>query len=216
MPGELLDQQLVDGGAAVHERGGQDGERAAVLEAAGGAEEPLGRRERGGVDAAGQGAAGRRAGDVVGAAQPGQPVDQHDDVVAELDQPLGPLDGELGDRGVVGRRLVERRRDHLALDRALEVGDLLGPLVDQDHHQVALGVVGGDRGGHRLQDLRLAGLGGRDDQAALALADRRDDVDDPADQVVRAGLEPEPLRAGGPASAGRSRPGSWPTRGRRR
>ena len=39
----------------------------------------------------------------------------------------------------------------------------------------------------------LPALAGRDDQAALALADRGGDVDDPADQVVRLGLEAQPL-----------------------
>ena len=88
---------------------------------------------------------------------------------------------------------VEGRGDDLALDRPLEVGDLFRPLVDEHDHQVALGVVGGDRVGDRLHDHRLAGLGRRHDQAALALADRGDDVDDPADQVARLGLEAQPL-----------------------
>ena len=96
------------------------------------------------------------------------------------------------DRVVAGGP-VEGRGDDLALDRALEVGDLLGPLVDEHDHQVALGVVGGDRVGDRLHDHRLAGLGRRHDQAALALADRRGDVDDAADQVGRLGLEAQPL-----------------------
>ena len=61
--------------------------------------------------------------------------------MTELDQPLGPLDGQLGDAGVVLGRAVEGRGDDLALDRALHVGDLLGPLVDEDDHEVALGVV---------------------------------------------------------------------------
>ena len=39
----------------------------------------------------------------------------------------------------------------------------------------------------------LPALGGRDDQAALALADRRDQVDDPRGQDVRLGLEAQPL-----------------------
>ena len=90
-------------------------------------------------------------------------------------------------------RAVERRGDDLALGGPLEVGDLLGPLVDEDDHQVALGVVGHDRVGDRLHDHGLAGLGRRDDQAALALADRGGDVDHPADQVARLGLEPQPL-----------------------
>src|SRR5439155_547086 len=67
------------------------------------------------------------------------------------------------------------------------------PLVDQDHHQVALGVVPRDRVGDGLQHHRLAGLGRRDDQAALALADRRDQVDDPRRQLRPLGLQPQPV-----------------------
>ena len=55
------------------------------------------------------------------------------------------------------------------------------------------GLFVGDRVGDRLQDHRLAGLGRRDDQAALALADRGDEVDDPARQVARLGLQAQPL-----------------------
>jgi hypothetical protein len=47
--------------------------------------------------------------------------------------------------------------------------------------------------GDLLHDDRLAGLRGRDDEAALALADRGDDVDDPGRQVVRLVLEAEPV-----------------------
>ena len=135
----------------------------------------------------------RRRGQVVGPAEPGDRVEQHDHVVAQLDQPLGPLDGQLGDRGVVLRRPVEGGGDDLALDRALHVGDLFGPLVDEHDHQVALGVVARDRVGDRLQHHRLAGLRRRHDQRPLALADRHDQVDDPGGEDVRLGLQPQPL-----------------------
>src|SRR5208282_2886842 len=90
-------------------------------------------------------------------------------------------------------RPVEGRVDDLALDRALHVGDFFGPLVHQHHHQVALGVVLGDRVRDRLHDERLARLGRRHDQAALALADRGHQVDDPGGHVGRLGLQPEPF-----------------------
>ena len=162
----------------------------------------LGGYSAAGVDPAGQGAPAGRGGEVVRAAEPGQPVEQHDHVVAELDQPLGPLDRELGDRRVVGRRPVERRGDHLALDRALEVGDLLGPLVDQHHHQVALGVVGGDR-------VRRSTAGSwscrrwparRSGRAGPCRSARRGRCTRPM-RLSGPGLEAQPLGAGGPASA---------------
>jgi hypothetical protein len=102
-----------------------------------------------------------RGGQVVGATQSRDRVEEDDDVVAHLDQALGALDGQLGDRGVVVGRTVEGGGDDLTLDRALHVGDLLGALVDEHDHEVALRVVDRDRVGDRLQDDGLAGLGRR-------------------------------------------------------
>src|SRR6188508_912256 len=45
---------------------------------------------------------------------------------------------------VARRGLVEGRGDDLALERALHLGHFLGPLVDEQHHHVALGIVGAD------------------------------------------------------------------------
>ncbi|HEY2056757.1 MAG TPA: hypothetical protein VGH57_00190 [Amycolatopsis sp.] len=45
----------------------------------------------------------------------------------------------------------------------------------------------------RLQHRGLAGLRRRDDQRALPLPDRRDEVEHPGGQLVAAGLEDEPL-----------------------
>ena len=104
-----------------------------------------------------------------------------------FDQALGLLDHHLGNLDVARRRLVEGRGDDLALHRALHVGDFFRPLVDQQHDQVALGMVGRDRVGDVLQEHGLAGARRRDDQAALALADRRDDVDDARREVLVVG-----------------------------
>ena len=79
------------------------------------------------------------------------------------------------------------------LHRALHVGDLFGPLVDEQHDQVDLGVVGGDAVGDVLQQHRLAGARRRDDQAALPLADRHHQVEDARRQVVAVGLERDAL-----------------------
>src|SRR4051794_32162740 len=190
---ELLEDDLVHLGAGLDERRGEDRQGAAVLDVPGCPEEPLRRGKGAGVHTTGEDPAARRRGEVVGAAQAGDGVEQHDDVVPELDQALGPLDRELGDRGVVVRRPVEGRGDDLTLDRALHVGDLFGPLVDEDDHEVALGVVARDRIGDRLQDQGLAGLRRRDDEPALAFADRRDEVDEPVRHRVRLGLQAQPL-----------------------
>ena len=81
---------------------------------------------------------------------------------------------------------VERARHHFALQHvATHVGDFLGPLVDEQHHEVHLGVVAFDREHDLLEDRGLAGLRRRHDEAALALADRREQVDDPAGDLLR-------------------------------
>ncbi len=56
---------------------------------------------------------------------------------------------------------------------------------------MALGVVRRDGVREGLHDHRLAGLGGSDDEAALALADGSDEVDDPRRDDALLGLEPQ-------------------------
>src|SRR5680860_1541404 len=80
---ELLEDDLVHLGPGFDERGGQDGQRSAVLDVAGGTEEPLRRVQRRGVHASGQDAPTSRRRDVVGTAQTGDRVEQHHDVVTE-------------------------------------------------------------------------------------------------------------------------------------
>ena len=170
----------------VDERGRDDRERAALLHVAGRTEEPLRRVERPGVDTTRHDPARRRRREVVGPGEARDAVEEDGDVLAELDESLGALDGELGDVGVLVGGAVERGRDHLAaLHVALHVGDLFGPLVDEQHHEVHLGVVALDRPDDLLHDRGLADLRRRHDQAALALADRREQVDDPAGEQAR-------------------------------
>ena len=176
---ELLEDHLVHARAGIDQRGRDDGQRAAFLDVAGRAEEALRALQGVGVDAAGQHLAGGRHDRVVGAAEAGDRIEQDHHVAAVLDEALGLLDHHLGDLHVARGRLVEGRGHDLALHRALHVGDFLRPLVDEQHDEVALGMVGGDRLRDVLQQHRLAGARRRDDQRALAFADRRDDVDDP-------------------------------------
>ena len=101
--------------------------------------------------------------------------------------------------------------------RAPHVGDLFGPLVDEQHDQLDLGVVLLDRRRDRLHHGRLAGLGGRHDDAALALADRAHEVDDAGRHVGRVGrvFHPQPLRRGTAPSGPRTAGGAWRTSGGR-
>lgn len=65
-------------------------------------------------DTAGQGPAVCGCGQVVGAAQPGERVEHDDHAAAELREPLGALDGELGGLDVIAWGLVEGSGDDLA------------------------------------------------------------------------------------------------------
>ncbi len=111
-------------------------------------------------------------------------IEQDDHVAAVFDQALGLLDHHFGDLHVARGRLVEGRGNHLALDRALHVGDFLRPLVDQQHDEEHLGVIGGDGVRDVLQQHGLAGARRRHDQRALAFADRRHDVDDAGREIL--------------------------------
>ena len=111
-----------------------------------------------------------------------------------LDQPLGLFDHHLGDLNVAHGRFVEGRRHDLAVHRALHVRHFFRPLVDQQHDQIAFRMIGGDRLGDVLQQHGLAGARRRDNQGALALADRRDDIDDARRQILAGrvlNLEPQ-------------------------
>jgi len=98
-------------------------------------------------------------GQVVGPGQTRDAVEDDDDVTADLHEPLGVVDGELGDGRVLIRRAVEGGGHDLALDRATHVGDLLGPLVDEQDDEMHLGIVGLDRMGDLLHHRRLSRLG---------------------------------------------------------
>jgi hypothetical protein len=139
---ELLVDDVVHARAGVDQGRGEDRQAAALLDVARGAEETLRALQRVGVHAAGQHLAGRRHDGVVGARQAGDGIEQDDHVLLVLDQALGLLDHHLGDLHVARGGLVEGRGNHLAAHRALHLGHFLGPLVDQQHHQDALGMVG--------------------------------------------------------------------------
>src|SRR5947208_3616981 len=189
---ELLEDHLVHAGAGVDQRGGENRERAAALDVARGAEEALGLLQRVRVHTARQDLARVRHHHVVSAAQAGDRVEQDDDVLAVLHQALGLFDHHVGHLDVAIRRLVERRGDHLdarALDVLLHIRHLLGPLVDEQHDEIDLGMVFDDGVGELLEEDGLAGLGWRNDEAALAHADGTEDVHHPHRQVAVFALE---------------------------
>ena len=71
---------------------------------------------------------------------------------------LGLLKDDVGDTNMTVGRLVEGGGDDLSLHAALHVGDLLGTLVDKEHHKVDLRMVEGNGIGHLLEEGGLTGL----------------------------------------------------------
>src|SRR5450759_3347372 len=74
---ELLEDDLIHPASGIHQSGGDDSQASAELDVARGAEEPLGREQRGGVDAARQDAPARRSAQVVSPGEPGHGVEQY-------------------------------------------------------------------------------------------------------------------------------------------
>ena len=73
------------------------------------------------------------------------------------------------------------------------IRDLFRALVDENDHEVALRVVSGDRVGDVLQDRRLTSLRRGDNQRALPLTNRHDQVDHAGGEDLRLGLQAEAL-----------------------
>ena len=130
---------------------------------------------------------------VVGARQTRDRVEQDHDVFSEFHQALGALHREFGDRRVILGMLVERRRDDFAVDRTLHIRDFFGTFVDEQCDDVRFRMVDRDRVGDVLEQRRLAGFGRRDDQRALALADRAEEIDDARRELGRTHFELEAL-----------------------
>jgi hypothetical protein len=78
---------------------------------------------------------------VVGAGQAGDRVQQDHHVLAVLDQAPALGQHHVRPPARAARGLVEGRTDDLAVHRAGHVGHFLGPLVDEQHDQVHLGVI---------------------------------------------------------------------------
>ena len=96
---------------------------------------------------------------------------------------------------VTAGRFVEGAGNDLAAYRTCHLGHLFRPLVDEEHDEIALLVIRHDRMGDALQHHRLARFRGRDDERALPLADRRDQVDDPRREIFGASVAPFEMQA---------------------
>jgi hypothetical protein len=114
----------------------------------------------------------------VRAGEAGDRIDEEHDVAAGFDEALGPFDAELADADVVLDLLVVGGGPDLGgRHAAAEVGHLLGSLVHEQNHHVALRVVLEHAQRHIAQERGLAGPGRSHDQPAGALTDRAEEVD---------------------------------------
>ena len=190
---ELLENQLVHARTGVHQRRGEDGQRAAFLDLARGGEHLARDFQRTGIHAAGHRAAAAAVDAVVGAGHAGDGVEQHEYILARLHDAAAALDDEARKADVRVQVLVVRGGDDLRLHRALEVGNFLGALVNEQHDAVDFGVVDVDGVGDLFEDGGLAGARQGDDEAARAFADGRDEVNDPRLDEVGRGFEVELL-----------------------
>ena len=98
--------------------------------------------------------------------------------MAAFGHTFGLLEHDVSYAHVALGRLVECRRDNLGLDAALHIGDLLGALVDEQHHQVHIRMIVGNGVGNFLKQSGFTRLGLCHDQAALTLSDGGEKVDD--------------------------------------
>ena len=99
---------------------------------------------------------------------------------------------------------IVRRREDFRLNAATGLGDFLGPFVNQEDDELDFGMIGDDGGGDLLQKDRLAGSRRCDDESALPLADRREQVDD--SRAERLGAVSSRMRSRGSIAVRSSNP----------
>ena len=148
------------------------------------AEKALRGLERLRVEAAGQRASGAALGGVEGPGQPGDGIEDDDRIATLLDPAACALHRELREGHMALGGMVEAGGDDLAHPRHLHLAHFLGPFVHQQDEELGVRVVVRDAGGNGLQHGGLAGLGGSDDQRALAEAERGDEVDEATGHVA--------------------------------
>ena len=174
-PLKFLKDDIVHPAAGFHQHRRDHRQAAALFDVARRAEKAFRPVQRAGRKAAAHRApAGAER--VAGARQPGQAVHQHDDVLPLLHQPLRPLVDHIRHADVVFLRRIERGIKHARANGTPDVRDLLRPLVNQQNHQLDIRMILLDGAGDFLQENRLARFRRRDNQRALAQADRRDKI----------------------------------------
>ena len=168
---EFFVDHVIHAAAGIDQGCGDDGQAATLFDFTRCAKEAFGREKRAGVKTAGERAAAGLHGQVIGAAQARDAIEQDYHVAPAFHESLGAFQHHLGHASMRLGWLIKCGTDDFGLDRAFHVGDFFWSLTDQGDHQVGIGVVFGDRVGDGLEEHGFAGFRRRDDQAALSATD---------------------------------------------
>src|SRR5882724_2100494 len=187
---EFLEDQLIHSTSGFDERSRDNGERARFLGVARGGEKFSRSFHGASVDTAAHGSAATAHGVVKRPSCSGDRVEQNENVLAGFDETLGALDRELRDPRVTFDIAVVRAGHDLGLRTGTaEIGDFLRTLVDEEDDQVHLRMVLHDGIRDVVEQRRLAGARRRNNQTALAHAERRHQIHDPRRVAIRHRLE---------------------------
>ena len=103
--------------------------------------------------------------------------------MAALHHSLGLFEHDACNLDMTLGRFVERRGNDLCIHRTGHVGHFFRTLVDKQHHEISLGMVGGNGVGNVFHQDGLTCLGLCHDKRTLAFADRREQVNDACTEI---------------------------------
>ena len=98
--------------------------------------------------------------------------------MSTLDHTLGFLQYDAGNLYVTVGGFIEGRGNDLCIDGTSHIRNLLRTLVDEQHHDVGLRMVGGNSVGNILHQNGFTSLGLSHDECTLTFTDRGEKVDD--------------------------------------
>ena len=184
---EFFEDDLIHAGSRVCQCRGYDGEAAAFLHVTCGAEEALGALQGVGIEAAGEYASRLGRDTVVSPADPGDGIEENDDIAFAFHKTFCFFKHHLADLHVALRRFVKRGADDLgSFYRALHICHFFRTFINEQNDEIAFRTVRRDGVGKRLKKNRFAGSRRRDNEPALTAAYGSKKVDDPVGVILGA------------------------------
>ena len=174
---EFLHNGIIHLGTGGDIHGGQHSQASAFLAGAGGAEETLGAEKAGRIHHAGKAAPLLGRGGRIDLGQTGQAVHDEHDVLLLFHKAHGTLQHDLRKAKMSFRRLVKSGGQDRAGDRIPQEGYVFGVHVNHQHEDADIRIVFADNLGKMLHDFSFARVGRAEHEAALAEAQRRDQID---------------------------------------